>query len=311
MNKPFCVVGSLNMDLVTRVQNFPLPGETIRGESFRIFPGGKGANQAVALARLGARVEMVGAIGSDMLGSSYKNIMNTEGINTGALAVVDNQPTGTASIEVTLSGQNHIIVVGGANNAVTEAFVLERKAVIEKACFLLLQLEIPLEANIRAASIAREKGIPVMLDPAPATRLPPELLSLINYLTPNEMEAALLTNTDTSSEDGIRKAACILQQSGVEHVVIKAGKRGAYITNNGNIKVFPSYQVEVIDTVAAGDSFNAGLAFALGSGKALEESIGWANAVAALSVTKEGAQSAMPSLMEVEALIKSDLKPGL
>ncbi len=303
MKPVFCVVGSLNMDMVTRVDHFPAPGETIRGESFKIFPGGKGANQAVALARLGADVRMVGAIGHDMLGSGYADILKKEGVGSEALAVVADTATGTASIEVALSGQNHIIVVGGANDTVDAAFVERARPVIEKASILLLQLEIPLEANIAAARIAKGAGVPVMLDPAPARKLPEELLSLVTYLTPNETEAAILSGVDTSSEAGIREAARVLVKSGVERVVMKAGKRGAYIIEGDDIRRFPPYDVKVVDTVAAGDSFNAGLAYAIGIGKDLPEAIGYANAVGSLSTTKEGAQSAMPTLAEVEALM--------
>lgn len=303
MKKPFCVVGSLNMDMVTRVPRFPSPGETMRGLSFNIFPGGKGANQAVALARLGASVEMIGAIGDDLLGAGYRDILRSEGVGIGGLRVVPKTATGTASIEVTERGENHIVVVGGANDAVDEAYVSRSRAAIERAGALLLQLEIPLEANIAAARIAAAAGVPVILDPAPARPLPDELLSLVSYLTPNETEAAILSGADTSAEDGIREAARALMKSGVKNVVMKAGKRGAYLVAENGLLHFPTFSVRVVDTVAAGDSFNAGLAFALGEGKSIGEAIRFANAVGSLSTTKEGAQSAMPRLAEAEALI--------
>ena len=306
MGKRFCVVGSLNMDMVTRVSRFPAPGETMRGESFKIFPGGKGANQAVALARLGAKTEMVGAIGDDMLGAGYRDILNKEGVGTEGLTTAKNTATGTASIEVAVSGQNHIVIVGGANDTVDAAYVEKCRSVIEKSDFLLLQLEVPLETNIAAAKIAKEKGIPVMLDPAPARQLPNELLSLVSYLTPNETEAAILSGVDTSTEDGIREAARVLMKSGVGTIVMKAGKRGAYLVDGKNISRFPTLDVKVVDTVAAGDSFNAGLACALGQGKGIEDSIKFANAVGALSTTKEGAQGAMPTMAETEALLAAN-----
>lgn len=306
MKKRFCVVGSLNMDMVTRVGRFPAPGETIAGISFKMFPGGKGANQAVALARLGARVEIVGAIGSDMLGIGYQDILRTEKIGTQGLAVVEGKETGTASIEVAVGGQNHIIIVGGANETVDAAYVEKCRSVIENSDMLMLQLEIPLEANIAAARIARAKNIPVMLDPAPARPLPKELLSLVTYLTPNETEAAILSGVDTATEDGIREAARVLEQSGVGAVVMKAGKRGAYLVAGQDVKRFPTMDVKVVDTVAAGDSFNAGLAFALAQGKAVDEAIRFANAVGSLSTTKEGAQGAMPTFAEAEALLKAN-----
>jgi ribokinase len=306
MKKRFCVVGSLNMDMVTRVPRFPSAGETMRGLSFRIFPGGKGANQAVALARLGASVEMVGAIGDDMLGAGYREILKNEGVGTACLSVAENTATGTASIEVAESGENHIIVVGGANDTVDAAYVSRSRAVIEGAGVLLLQLEIPIEANIAAARIAAAHGIPVVLDPAPARPLPEELLSLVSYLTPNESEAAILSGIDTSTEDGVREAARVLMKSGVRNVVMKAGKRGAYLIDGAELRRFPTFPVKVVDTVAAGDSFNAGLAFALGQGKDIADAIRFANAVGSLSTTKEGAQSAMPRREEVEALLAAN-----
>jgi ribokinase len=303
MGNAFCVVGSLNMDMVTRVPRFPAPGETMRGLSFRMFPGGKGANQSVALARLGAATELVGAIGDDMLGAGYRDILKREGVGTAGLSVAAGTATGTASIEVTERGENHIVVVGGANDTVDAAYVAARRTLIEGAAALLLQLEVPIEANIAAARIAAAAGIPVILDPAPAVPLPGELLSLVSYLTPNETEAAILSGADTSTEAGIREAAGVLIRSGVKHVVMKAGKRGAYLVDGNGIERFPTIEVTVVDTVAAGDSFNAGLAFAIGAGKSLPDAVRFANAVGALSTTKEGAQSAMPRLSEVEALI--------
>jgi ribokinase len=309
MANGFCVVGSLNMDMVTRVSRFPAAGETMCGESFRIFPGGKGANQAVALARLGASVQMVGAIGDDMLGAGYRDILLTEGVGVEGLRVATGRATGTASIEVTVKGENHIIIVGGANDTVDAAFVAERRSIIEASGVLLLQLEVPLTANLEAARIAKAKGIPVILDPAPARKLPAEFLSLVSFLTPNETEAAILSGEDTSTEDGIRKAANALMRSGVRTVVVKAGKRGAYLVDGAMAKRFPTVDVEVVDTVAAGDSFNAGLAYALGRGDGIEDALRFANAVGALSTTKEGAQSAMPRLAETEALLAAHSAP--
>lgn len=306
MAKAFCVVGSLNMDMVTRVSRFPVAGETMRGESFRIFPGGKGANQAVALARLGAAVQMVGAIGDDLLGAGYRDILLSEGVGVDGLRTVPGTATGTASIEVTVRGENHIVIVGGANDTVDSAFVAERRALIESAGALLLQLEVPLEADLEAARIAAAKGIPVILDPAPARKLPAELLSLVSVLTPNETEAALLTGEDTSTEEGVRRAAAALMRGGVRTVVVKAGKRGAYLVDGAEARRFPTVDVRVVDTVAAGDSFNAGLAYALGSGRSIAEALRFANAVGALSTTKEGAQSAMPRLAETEALLAAN-----
>lgn len=306
MATTFCVLGSLNMDMVTRVARFPKPGETISGVSFRIFPGGKGANQAVALARLGGKVEMVGALGDDMLGAGYLDILKTEGVGVKALRVQTGTATGTASIEVTTAGENHIIIVPGANETVTPATVRDVRASIEASAGLLLQLEIPLESNLEAARIAAGAGIPVILDPAPARPLPSELLSLVTTITPNETEAAILTGEDSSTDAGVERAARSLLASGVRTVIIKAGSRGAFVVDAEGLRHHPTFPVTVVDTVAAGDSFNAGFAYALlGLRRSVDEAVRFANAVAGLSTTKEGAQSAMPGLAETEALIAS------
>lgn len=303
MKPVFCVLGSLNMDMVTRVERFPKPGETISGVSFRIFPGGKGANQAVALARLGADVEMIGAIGDDMLGAGYLDILKAEGVGVAELRTRAGIATGTASIEVSTSGENHIIIVAGANDTVTPDFVRSVRGSIEAAGALLLQLEIPMDSILEAARIAAAKGIPVILDPAPAHKLPPELLSLVTYITPNETEASILTGEDTSTDAGVEQAARALLAMGIRTVIIKAGKRGAFVIDGAGLRSHPTYPVKVVDTVAAGDSFNAGFAYALGGGKSVDDAVRFANAVAGLSTTKEGAQSAMPTLAETEALI--------
>jgi ribokinase len=299
----YCVVGSLNMDMVTRVPRFPGPGETIAGRSFAIYPGGKGANQAVALARLGASVEMVGAIGNDVLGSRCLETLDAEGVGRRMLRVGDGEATGTASIEVSDSGENHIVVVAGANGAVSPSMVAAARELIEACDFTLLQLEIPIEAVVEAALIAHAAGRAVILDPAPALDLPPELYPLVSVITPNETEAAILTGEDTSDESGIVRAGKALLERGVDLVVVKAGRRGAYLFGRDGWERVEGFEVLAVDTVAAGDSFNAGLAYALGAGNGLPGALRFANAVAAISTTRAGAQAAMPSLAEAEALL--------
>ncbi len=309
----YCVVGSLNMDMVTRVERFPLPGESLRGLSFSIFPGGKGANQAVALARLGARVEMVGALGDDVLGARYRKVLGEAGVGMRGLGEVAGVSTGSASIEVAATGENKIIVVAGANEGVNLAFLAGKKALIEEADILLLQLEVPLESVVQAARMAHEAGKIVILDPAPAQDIPAGLYPFVSVITPNETEAAILTGCDTKDEAGIARAGAVLLDRGARFVVIKAGGRGAYLVEKSGLSRVPGYPVKVVDTVAAGDSFNAGLAFALGdlssskvlSREAILAALPFANAVGGLSTTKEGAQSAMPSRAEAEALMRS------
>jgi ribokinase len=301
--KQYSIVGSINIDMVTRVANFPSPGETVDGIAFNTFFGGKGANQAVALARLGARVVMIGKVGGDAFGLHYRERFAAMGVEESEVGTATETSTGTASIEVNGEGENHIIVVAGANGAVVPAYVEEKRSVIEASDFLLLQLEIPLESVIKAAEIARARGATVILDPAPARLLPSRLLSNVSIITPNETEARILTGIDTATDEGIRKAGSLLLGSGVGTVIIKAGSRGAFLVREGIFRRIGGYRVDAVDTTAAGDSFNAGLARALGEGKDFEEAIAFANAVAALSTTKPGAQEAMPSSREVSAFI--------
>ncbi len=301
--KRFFVLGSLNMDLVTRVPQFPRPGETLSGSSFQTFPGGKGANQAVALVRLGAAVSFIAARGNDLLGAQYDEVLTREGIDRNSVAVIDGVSTGTATIVVDRAGQNFVLVVPGANASVTPEFVHRRLISLEGASALLLQLEIPLDAVTCAAQLAKQAGVRVILDPAPARDLPPELLHAVDVLTPNETEAELLTGVATNDVAGVRAAAETLLARGVSWVIIKAGERGAFVSGPEGFAHVPAFSVRAVDTVAAGDSFNAGLAYALGEGLEMIEAVRFANAVAGLSTTKEGAQSAMPSLAEVETLL--------
>ncbi|MEI8094389.1 MAG: ribokinase [Spirochaetales bacterium] len=302
--KTFCVVGSLNMDMVTRLDHFPRPGETLTGQSFTIFPGGKGANQAVALARLGCDVVLVGSVGDDFLGHRYRDTLRQESVGVDSV-VLQGGETGTASIQVNATGENTIVVVPGANAKVTPEVVRLHAELIARSELVLLQLEIPIESTLEAARIARAAGRTVLLDPAPARPLPDELWGLVSILTPNETEASLLSGCDASTEEGLRAAAHWLVNRGVPTVVIKAGSRGAYLATSEGVVAVPGFPVEVVDTVAAGDSFNAGLACALGKGQPLVRAIRFANAVAALSTTSTGAQSAMPTYAAARELFES------
>jgi len=305
METDFCIVGSVNMDIITRAPRFPRPGETLRGISAGFMPGGKGANQAVALARLGGKVDLVGAIGDDLLGRQYGEILLGLGIGREGLAVLGGETTGTASITVADSGENEIVIVAGANGRVTPEYVRSIRDLIVGARFLLLQLEIPLESVLEAASIARAAGRTVILDPAPAVPLSDELLGLVDVITPNETEAAILTGADTSSEEGIRRAGEILAAKGIRTVIVKAGGRGAYLFEDGKFARVDPFRVKPVDTVAAGDTFNAGFAFALSRNPDSAKAVRFGNAVAAISTTKEGAQSAMPTLADLDAFLSS------
>jgi ribokinase len=257
----------------------------------------------VALARLGAKVVVAGRIGDDAFGDLYRRIFSTEGIDASATETMHGRSTGTASIEVSNAGENHIVVVAGANGLVDAGFVERNRSTIEQSDFTLLQLEVPLEAVLLAARIARDAGRTVILDPAPALPLPKDLFALVDYATPNETEATILTGVDSSTEDGIRKAGECLLQSGVGTAIIKAGVRGAYVVTRTRFERISGFTVRTVDTTAAGDSFNAGFALALGNGLEVAAAVRFANAVAAISTTRDGAQAAMPTRAEVDAFL--------
>jgi len=295
MRRNIVVVGSLNADLVARVPEFPSPGETVTGTSFDIYPGGKGANQACAAARLGAPVHMVGRIGDDSHGRLLESQLAGTGVDTSQVVVDHTAPTGTALITIEDSGQNEIVVVPGANGEVSARDIERCRGLIESAAFLLLQLEVPLEAVEAAAWLAHEAGVVVILDPAPARSEAISLLPLIDYVTPNETELALLTGNQGDAES--------LIGHGTRNVVAKLGAGGARLVNATREHVWIGLEVEPVDTTAAGDVWNGAFAAALADGKDVESAGDFANAAAALSVTRSGAQPSMPTRTEVETFI--------
>lgn len=301
--KKLCVVGSINADLTMLLPRYAQPGETIHGLAFDIYPGGKGANQAVALATLGAPVSMVGAVGPDELGQRMQHNLNSRGVDTAHISVVTVN-TGAAMIVISNeSGQNSIMVYPGANDAVDIPYVESHMSAIDAADFLLLQLEIPLDTVLYLSRYAHSKGKTVVLDPAPASSLPAELLRSIDIITPNETELATITGLPCN-DLAQREAACAqLHSRGVPCVVNKSGGEGAYLSDDKGFRHIPSFPVKVVDTTAAGDSFNAGLSFSLAQGHSIEESVLFANAVGGLATTGMGAQSAMPTYDECIRLI--------
>ncbi|MEX2445032.1 MAG: ribokinase [Alkalispirochaeta sp.] len=300
------VVGSLNIDLVAQVPRFPQPGETIRGTSFATFLGGKGGNQAMSLCRLGAAPHMVGRVGDDEFGTRYRSALNKAGGNTTHVRSVAGETTGTAVIEVDSEGQNHIVIVPGANGSMSVDSVLEDIRDIADGDLVLLQLEIPFDTVWAVAQFADSRGASVVLDPAPAAEIPDDALQTIRWITPNEHEASIITGVDTSSEKGLTEACRALLEAGVDHAVIKAGKRGAMYAHRDrpDPQLIPGFTVEAVDTTAAGDSFNGGLAWALSRGLDPLEALRHANAVAALSVTGMGAQTAMPTADAVREFMR-------
>jgi len=285
------VVGSINMDLVTVTARFPSPGETLMGERFLTVPGGKGANQAVAAARLGAHVSLVGALGRDAFGDQLHAGLQREGIDLTHVRRLDDIESGTASITVA-GGENEIVVVPAANARVTAAQVEDAAAAFDGADAVLLQLEIPLEAVEAAVEVATRAGVPVILNPAPAQRLPTALLKRVRYLTPNQHELAGVLG---ESPDGDFHA---LMAHAPCPVVLTRGSEGAWYRDHGEPRHQPGFKVKVVDTTGAGDTFNGAMAVFLDRG--IDEAVRLACAAAALSVSRLGAQGGMPSLRETE-----------
>ncbi|HKV44682.1 MAG TPA: ribokinase [bacterium] len=295
-----CVVGSLNMDLVVKAPRLPRVGETVAGGSFATFPGGKGANQAVAAARLGARVAMVGRVGRDAFGEQLVVGLKRDGIDAAHVRVDPDAATGVAFIGVDADGRNMIMVASGANRRVPASDVDDAREAIVGARVLLLQLEVPMAATLRAAAIARAAGVMVCLDPAPAVALPEALYAGVDVINPNEGEAQTLTGIEVGSTADAVRAAEALHARGPRVVVVKMGERGAvYLGPEGRGHV-PAVPVKAVDTTAAGDAFAAALGVALGEGRGTADAVAFATQVAGLKVTRMGAQVAMPTRGEVE-----------
>jgi len=293
------VFGSINMDLVARTPRLPNPGETLTGYTFQTIPGGKGANQAVACARLGAKTFMVGRVGGDAFGKELKDELGNAGVDHENVVVDTNTSSGVALIAVEDSAENFIIVIPGANGQVGKQELERLEGVLTQSEVLLLQLEIPLEMVIAAAKLAKDKGVKVILDPAPAQALPEEIYPFLEIITPNETEAELLVGFPIKTKVDAARAAKHLKGCGVQNVIIKMGSRGAFALMNDQEAFYEPFLVTAVDTVAAGDAFNGALAVALSEGLPINEAIRWGMAGGALSVTNEGAQPAMPERKEL------------
>jgi ribokinase len=304
-----CVVGSLNMDLVVTAPRLPEVGETVTGGTFATFPGGKGANQAVAAARLGARVAMVGRVGADAFGEQLVGGLRREGVDVTHVRVDADAATGVAFITVDGAGRNTIVVASGANMRLAPADVDAAAAVLGRARVLLVQLEVPVEVVLHAARLARAQGALVCLDPAPAAPLPDELWRLVDVVNPNETEARALTGLPVTTVDDARRAAEALRARGARAAVVKLGERGAYYLSAADGGHVPARPVTAVDTTAAGDAFAAALGVALGEGRPLAEAVAFATWTAALKVTRLGAQ-ALPTRTEVEAAMARDRSPA-
>lgn len=304
-DKPVVVVGSINMDLVAHAAQIPLPGQTLSGKDFTTTPGGKGANQAVAVARLGHPVEMIGRLGQDGFGDSLLSHLQAKGVHTEGVERVKG-PSGVALIVVADDGVNTIVVIPGANGQVTPAVVEAQARRIQNAGVVLCQLELPLETVLRTSEIAASAGVPFLLDPAPAANLPQGIWKNVSWITPNESEAAhYLAGSELEPDEIARQ----FLGKGVRGVVLKRGSEGVFIAqSDGHAHWIPPYAVKAVDTVGAGDAFNGGFAVALLEGRDAAAAARFASATAAVSVTRAGAQAAMPTRAEVDALMKTVLQ---
>jgi ribokinase len=299
-------LGSINMDLVVRTPRFANPGETLVGLDFYTAPGGKGANQAVAVGRLGVDALMFGRIGDDFFGKNLLDNLRENNVGIDGVKTDNSLPTGTALITVDNNAENTIIIIPGSNGAVGDPEIKDLIPFLKKADVLMLQLEIPLDTVVAAAKLAKENGVKVLLDPAPARELPDELLQLCDFITPNETEAQILTGVKVNDYKDAKKAAEILLKRGVQAVIVKMSSKGSCYYDGSTEILFSAYKVDAVDTVAAGDAFNGGFAAAFSEGKTIEETLQWANACGALSTTKPGAQPSMPSREELISFMKEN-----
>ena len=294
------VVGSCNTDMVIKAAHLPRPGETILGGTFFMNPGGKGANQAVAIARLGGSVTFICKTGSDIFGHQSQQLFEEEGINTSYVFSDSGNPSGVALITVDEKAENCIVVASGANANLLPSDLAKAEEAIELADLILMQLEVPMETVCFVADIAWQKGKKVILNPAPAHPLPADLLHHLYLITPNETEAEMITGVKITDDISAVEAARVLSGMGVQHVIITLGSKGALICSDGEAEIVPALKVEAVDTTAAGDVFNGALTVALSEGRNLKGSVRFACKASAISVTRVGAQSSAPYRNEVD-----------
>lgn len=294
------VIGSVNMDIVIEADRLPKQGETILGEKVHFIPGGKGANQAVAAARLGAKTMMIGALGADAFGQSLRDSLAQEQVDLSGVKQTDDVHSGIASIMLTQQ-DNRIIVVPGANHQCLVEDVVQHQSLIEAADIVLLQFEIPIPTVERAIHLAKEKQKLVLLNPAPAHKISAESLALVDYITPNRSELHFLTEKQVDHDQELEAAMNLLLDQGPKHVITTLGSEGAaFMAQDRKLHKVPGYQVPVVDTTGAGDCFNAAFAFAIAQERTLTDAVAFAIKASALKVTKLGAQTGMPYLEEVQ-----------
>ncbi|CAN5592974.1 ribokinase [soil metagenome] len=297
------VVGSANMDMVVSCDRFPLPGETVLANGFDTFPGGKGANQAVAAAKLGGRVHFLGKLGSDSFRLSLLESLKREGVHLGGVMTDEHASTGVALITVAEGGENQIVVASGSNMRLSVSDLEKHEALFRDASVVLIQLEIPLETAMRAAELGRAHGAVVILNPAPAMELPDAFLANLDFITPNETEVDQLAGLTPDGVPTTAASARMLVQRGAKNVIVTLGEQGALWVSEKGVEHFEAFEVEVADTTAGGDAFNGALAYALAKGMPLSEAICLSNAVGAFAVMRHGAQPSMPDRQAIEEFI--------
>lgn len=301
--KKLVILGSVNVDHILNVAHFPHPGETISGNQYQMVFGGKGANQAVAAGRCGANITFLACLGNDDIGQSAKAQLITDKIDTDCIELIDDEATGVALIFVNQQGENVIGIHAGANGRLNREYVERYNTVIKKADALLMQLESPLDSVLKAAQIAKQESVQVILNPAPAQTLPDELLSLVDIITPNETETEYLTGVKVIDDESAQHASNILHDKGIETVLITLGSRGVWVSQNNQGTMVPAFKVTAIDTIAAGDTFNGAFITALLEGLPMMKAIKFAHAAAAIAVTRAGAQPSIPWRHEIEAFL--------
>jgi ribokinase len=294
------VVGSSNTDMVIKTHHLPRPGETVIGGSFFMNPGGKGANQAVAVARLGGKVSFICKTGSDIFGHQSQQLFEEEGIDTSYIFSDKKTPSGVALITVDEQAENCIAVASGANANLLPEDLATAEEAIDRADIILMQLEIPLESVMYVADSACKKGKKVILNPAPAQALPKQLFKQLYILTPNETEAEMITGVKITDIHSAEEAAKIISSFGVQHVVITLGSKGAFVYSSGQSELVPAKKVKAVDTTAAGDIFNGALTLAISEGRSITDAVRYACKASAISVTRVGAQSSAPYRNEVD-----------
>jgi len=300
--KKILVIGSCNTDMVIKSDRLPIPGETIIGGTFLMNPGGKGANQAVAAARQGGQVTFISKTGNDLFGKQSVELYKSEGINTDYIFSDPKLPSGVALIMVDSHGENCIVVASGANGSLAPSDIEKAKRELDTASFVLMQLEIPIETVEHAAALAAERGIPVILNPAPAKTLSDKLLKCLYLVTPNESEAEILSGVKVTDFAKAKQAADIISAKGVQNVVITMGAMGAFIKDKDEYFSVAAEKVTAVDTTAAGDCFSGTLCVGLSEGKSILESVKTASKASALTVTRMGAQSSIPYRNELLVL---------